>query len=47
MAWEEWLEEHMKTCQTCRDAFRGTCEAGMCEIAFEKFKEYLKEAANT
>ena len=41
--WEEWLEEHKKSCETCRKAFEDVDGDGMCEVAFEKFKEYLKE----
>lgn len=44
MTWDDWLVEHMKTCKTCWDAFEGTGEGGMCEVAFAKAKDYARES---
>lgn len=40
--WDQWLAEHIKTCETCRLSFE-EMEGGMCPVAFEKVKEYAKK----
>ena len=40
--WDTWLEEHLKTCETCRKAFV-ECENGMCETAFAEFQKIARE----
>jgi hypothetical protein len=45
--WHDWLAEHIKTCATCEDAFVGSGEQGMCEAAFEYFKQCARDAHET
>jgi len=40
--WDEWLDEHKKTCPTCQRAW-DSADSAMCEEAFEKFKETLRK----
>ena len=41
--WNKWLAEHIKTCDQCNRSFNEVDGDGMCEVAFKKFKELLRE----
>ena len=41
--WDTWLAEHMITCETCRDAFDGSGEQGMSDVAFQKCQEICRK----
>lgn len=43
--WNQWLRNHMQSCQTCAQAFNAM-NGAMCEIAFEKMRERWKREAS-
>ena len=38
--WNDWLDRHFSVCNQCRQAFRLDTDIRMCNMAFEKSKEY-------
>jgi len=43
--WDAWRQEHVQHCVTCDKAFNHFDEAntGMCQEAFDKFKEFARK----
>lgn len=44
VTWNQWIEDHCKTCQQCDKAFNHLDESdgGMCETAFNKMREFAR-----
>lgn len=42
-SFDAWMTEHCKTCKQCDESMNRNPDVGMCEVAFAKFQEYLRD----